>query len=259
MDVKLDKMENFYFALKVIFTVVVLGAILALVSSLGELGSMLTGAATMGIFLLYAGMLALFVLVQKIFLIGYLKGNGVQITEGQFPEVYAEYRTMAEAMGVRKLPRLFLLQEGGMLNAFAIRFSGSNYIAVYSEVFALVSSDMESLRFILAHELGHVRGHHMSKRFWTFPSSLVPFLTPAWSRRCEYGCDAYGAANARANPLNGLVLLAAGPQLYSRINVDRYIEDARGNRTGAVRFAGLFMSHPYLPLRLARIESLKGG
>ncbi len=259
MDVKLDKMENFYFALKVVFTVVVLGACIAAISSLGELGSMVTTATTVAFILVYALFIVGFVLVQKIFMLGHLKGNGVQVTEGQFPEVYEEYRSMGEAMGLRRLPRLFLLQEGGMLNAFAIRFSGSNYIAIYSDVFSLLSSDMESLRFILAHELGHVRRHHMSKRFWTFPSSLVPFLTQAWSRRCEYGCDAQGLVFAKDNPLNGLVLLAAGRELYTRINVARYIEDARGNRSAVVRFAGVFMSHPYLPLRLARLERIRGA
>lgn len=116
-----------------------------------------------------------------------------------------------------------------------------------------MNSDIDSVKFILGHELGHVARHHMSKRFWTFPSSLIPFLTPAYSRACEYSCDNIGYELAERKSTNGLLVLAAGKGLYRQVNTESFMEDARENRTMAVKFAGLLMSHPYLPRRIANL------
>jgi len=40
-------------------------------------------------------------------------------------------------------------------------------------------------------------------------SSLIPFLTPAYSRSCELTCDNSGFFSAE-KAVNGIVLLAAG-------------------------------------------------
>ena len=255
MEIRIDKRENLYFALKVVFSVIELMVVAALFSALGSAGIGTVGA-TMAILVLYAALIVLFFLFQKIYLIGYLKGDGVAVSERQFPEVYALYKAMGAELGLKKLPTLFLIQQGGALNAFAVRFSGNNYIAVYSDVFSLISSDMETVKFILGHELGHVRRNHMSKRFWTCLSSIVPFLTPAYSRSCEYTCDNIGHHFAKENPLNGLVLLAAGKDLYQRVDVAAYVADAKANNTDAVKFTGLFIGHPYLP---NRIRNLRDG
>lgn len=257
MESKPDKMEDVYFAIKVAVTVLILAAGAYGLSKLssGEGTAALTTVTTLTTFIVYVLILVVFVLFQKLYLVGVLKGNGIEVTERQFPEVYAEYRAMGEALGLKKLPALFILQQGGLLNAFAIRFSGTNYIAVYSDVFALLESDMDCLRFILGHELGHVKRAHMSKRFWTCLSSIVPFLTPAYSRRCELTCDGIGASCVKESPLNGLVLLAAGPVLYRKVDIAAYLEDARRNRTASAKFVGLCLSHPYLPARLSRIRA----
>jgi len=144
--------------------------------------------------------------------------------------------------------------KGGALNAFAVRFSGRNYIAVYSEVFSLVSTDVDALKYVMAHALGHVKRAHMSRRFWTFPSSIIPFLGAAYSRACEYTCDNYGAAFSGNGSLSGLLLLAAGKDLYKKVDWENYIEDAKLGYSFAVKFMGLFMSHPYLPKRLANLK-----
>ncbi len=254
MDYKTSKKENVYFTVKVVATVLVLYGCVAFIGALSTAGSAL--ASSLILFGTYAVMIWLFIAFQKVFLVAYLKGDGVEVTERQFGDFYAEYVRMAGVLGIKKLPKLFLVQRGGMLNAFAVRFSGKNYIAVFSDVFALHKDDPASVRFVVAHELGHVRRAHMQKRFWTFPSSVVPFLTAAYSRACEYTCDGVGMALAPENPVDGLVLLAAGPALYREVSVPEYVEAARKNRSPVVRFAGLFMSHPWLPLRVENLRAL---
>jgi len=251
MTVKLAKRENLYFVLKIVFTVVVLAAAVACFDYFRD--SPLTMYTSLSVFIIYAVMIWLFIMFQKIYLVAYMKGNGIAVTERQFPEVYETFRKMGEELGLKKLPRLFVIQQGGALNAFAMRFSGNNYVAIYSDVFELMNSDIDSVKFILGHELGHVARHHMSKRFWTFPSSLIPFLTPAYSRACEYTCDNIGYELAERKSTNGLLVLAAGKGLYRQVNSASFMEDARENRTMAVKFAGLLMSHPYLPRRIANL------
>jgi len=253
MEIRVHNRENFYFGLKLVFTVVVLYAAYALLKGLfGQ--STETSLPTVVVFIVYAVIIWLYIIINKVFIVAYMKGNGISVSEKQFKEFYAVYRDMATELGIKKLPRLFVLQQGGLLNAFAIRFSGKSYIAIYSDVFALIESDIDAVRFVIGHELGHVKRNHMSKRFWTFPSSIIPFLTPAYSRSCEYTCDNIGNSLSGNESLHGLLVLAAGKELYKQVDVAAYIEDAKENRTMAVKFAGLFMSHPYIPSRLKNLS-----
>ena len=154
------------------------------------------------------------------------------------------------------LGKLFIIQEGGLLNAFAIRFSGSNYIAIYSDVFEMIEHDIDILKFIIGHELGHIKRMHMSKRFWTILSSIIPFLSAAYSRSCEFTCDNIGFSVTRADSKRALLLLAAGKKLYKQVDPNTYLVDAKINNTLSVKIMELFMSHPYLPKRIKNIEKI---
>jgi len=253
MEYKVNPKENGYFAARVVFTVIAWILIVKFCSTLGSSGEL--GGATAAVVIFYAAFIAAFVAFQKIFIVAYMKGDGIAVSERQFPEVYARYLAMAAKLGIKKVPPLFVLQQGGALNAFAIRFSRRNYVAVYSDVFAVHESDPDALDFVLAHELGHVRRAHMSKAFWTLPSAVVPFLAAAWSRACEYTCDNVGASLTGSGKSNGLALLAGGSELYRRIDLPAYLESVRLHRTGSVRFVGLFMSHPWLPARIENVRA----
>jgi len=255
MELKINRKENIYFTLKVIFTLLILVWVISFISKFLSAMSSLA-LTTVLTFLIYFLMILLFVFIQKIILVAYMKGNGICVSENQFPEVYEEYKAMIEKLGIKKEPQLFILQQGGLLNAFAIRFSGKNYIAIYSDIFSILTSDIDTLKFVIGHELAHVKRKHMSKNFWTFPSSIVPFLTPAYSRMCEYTCDNIGTALVKENYIDKLVLLAAGKELYKNVNVKNYIDEAGKHNTAVVKFVGLFLSHPYLPRRIKNINSL---
>lgn len=253
MSFKVEKKENIFFALKVIFSLLVLFWVIQAIKMISGLGTeAITTSVT--IFLIYGIFIWIFVFFQKIILIGHLKGNGIEVSQKQFSDVYYKYTKMAENLQIKKVPRLFILQQGGMLNAFATRFSGKNYIAIYSEIFSVFEENENVVQFILAHELGHVKRNHLIKRFWTFPSMVVPFLEAAYSRSCEYTCDNIGKSLVPDECIQGLILLAAGKDIYKKINIESYIENARENNTTVVKFANLFMSHPYLPRRIEKLK-----
>jgi Zn-dependent protease with chaperone function len=260
MDYKTNPNETNLFILKVICAASVWFIIALIVGAMSAAAGFMASeagasiAAMIGIIGFYALIIVFFVFLQKVILIGCLKGDGICVSERQFPEVHRLYVSMAEKLGIKKIPPLFILQHGGVLNAFAIRFSRKNYVAVYSDVFAVYESDPDALAFVLGHELGHVKRNHMSKAFWTLPADIYPFLGPAYSRACEYTCDNIGCALTGTAKLNGLLLLAGGADLYRKINALAWLEDAKLHKTASVKFTGLFMSHPWLP---ARVENLK--
>lgn len=253
MEYRVHKKENLLFSLRVIGTILVVGLIALLVSSLGG-RSEFQAIVYMSTVSMYLVLILAFIFFQKVYLIAHMKGNGVQVSERQFADLHGRYLGMCRDLGIKRPPRLFILQEGGLLNAFAVRFSGKDYVAVFSDVFELVSSDPDTLSFVLAHELGHVKRMHNSKRFWTAPSALIPFLSSAYSRSCEYTCDNIGRAAAGESSTKALVMLAAGKHLYPAIDSAAYVDDAARNNSLAVRLMSLFMSHPYLPKRIKNVE-----
>jgi Zn-dependent protease with chaperone function len=252
MEVSIDKKENVFFIIKIFFTIVVLAGITGLICSISN--SAKSSVTTIYLFIIYVLIIVLFVLFQKIYLIGYMKANGMEINTNQFSAVYAEYQKMTQEAQIKKVPKLFILQQGGALNAFAVRFSGNNYIAIYSDIFSLMHTDIDAVRFILGHEIGHVARKHMTKRFWTCLSSIIPFLTAAYSRHCEYTCDQYGKVLSPNNYKNGLLVIAAGKDLYKNVNIESYISNADINYTASAKFIGICLSHPSIPKRLGKLN-----
>jgi Zn-dependent protease with chaperone function len=254
MDLKIHGSEKSYFFLRVLFSVIGLLVIgmtaSAVLSSRG--GAMQVG--TIAIIVMYVLIIVLYVWFVNFLMIGHLRGNGVRINANQFPEAYGMMQEIAGTFGMKKMPEVFLLQSGGALNAYATRFVGRNYVAIYSEVFSLVEGEPEVLKFIMAHEFAHVKRHHMQKRFWTFLSFWVPFLGAAYSRSCEYTCDNFGHAVTGPGSRKGLVLLAAGKDLYARVNIDQYLLDSESGNSMATKVAEKFFSHPNLPHRIANID-----
>ena len=244
------KSENVLFAIKIVATI---GVILGIIFGLPKLTENIVTIYTIIVYIL---LILMYFWFYKVYLVAYMKGDGICVSQTQFGDIFNMYCEMAKELGLKKVPPLFILQRGGLLNAFAIRLSGKNYIAIYSDIFSMYKSDIEAVKFVLAHELGHVKRKHNQKRFWTLPSAIIPFLTAAYSRACEYTCDNIGGSFISGEPgrLHGLLLLAGGKEIYREIDINNYIETAKQNRSFAVKFVNMFISHPYLP---KRIENLK--
>ena len=251
MSYSVRKSENILFAIKIIATAAVILCIVLFLSS----GSN-EHLANILVVLIYILLFLLYLWFYKVYLVAYMKGNGICVSEKQFSGIFELYCDMAKKLELKKIPPLFILQHGGLLNAFAIRLSGRNYIAIYSDIFSLYKTDIEAVKFVLAHELGHVKRKHNQKRFWTFPSSIIPFLTAAYSRACEYTCDNIGGSfiSDETSKLQGLLLLAGGKDIYKEIDINNYLETAQQNRSFAVKFVNMFISHPYLPNRIKNLQ-----
>ncbi|MFE5322502.1 M48 family metallopeptidase [Paenibacillus sp. NPDC056579] len=185
-----------------------------------------------------------------------IRSSGVKLTERQFPIVYEKVQQLSSSMGLKNAPDVFIVQSGGILNAFATRFFGRSFVVLYSDIFELIEQgNDEELTFVIAHELAHLQRKHVSKQMLIFPAMWIPFLGNAYSRACEYTCDRIATAytgNANA-AIRALTVLAVGKQLFNRINIPDYLEESRRERGFFIAWYELLSTHPPLPKRITEI------
>ena len=250
LNYQVNPKENIYFILKVVFTILIYGLTYSLISKFDSS----KWDASFNILVVYAILIALYVLFVNGIMVGYVKGNGVRINRDQFPDVYKTIEKQCELLNM-DIPPVYIIQNGGVLNAFAARFVGRNYVVLYSEIFELTFEEAaDELNFVIAHELGHIKRHHMIKRFWLWPSSIIPFLGASYSRACEYTCDNIGHAISPNGSKLGLLLLASGKKTYKNVNAREYLSSASYESGFWVWFAEKVSSHPNLPKRISNLE-----
>lgn len=241
--------ERWLYGLMVVVSLVVYSG-LALVG-LGD-----PKAASMIIF--YGLVFALAALFGHGLALGRVRGNSVRVSERQFPQLHRLAAAHARRLGMEQVPAIYLMQSGGLLNAFATRFLGRDFVIIYSDVLELALAQGEAaVGFIVGHELGHVWRGHLKYRWLTAPGRLFPYLGPAYSRACEYTCDRIGAFCQPEGAISGLLALAAGKQLHTHVDVREFAAQAETDKGFWVRRAEIISSHPRLPKRVAAL--LKAG
>lgn len=209
---------------------------------------------TIGVAVLYGLFIALFVIAAHAMLIAHIKGNGVRISEKQFPELHDRIAALSKAMGLPKAPEAYVVQAGGILNALATKFAGRNFIVLFSDLLEAAPSQAE-VDMIVGHELGHLALGHLRRRWFLWPSMLVPLLGPAYSRACEYSCDRIGmeAAGGLEPALRGLCVLAAGGKYGARVDPVEFVRQQEELGRFWMAVAELSFSHPYLARRVAAL------
>jgi Zn-dependent protease with chaperone function len=242
VDTLVSPKEKVYFALCVLVSIALYIVLAMIIVS----GTPIAGAIVFYTILIVVGYFMLHGLM-----IGQIRGNGVRVSERQFPELMAMAKQHSRRLDM-EVPDVFVLQSGGILNAFATRFLGRNFVVLYSDVLALATQKGEkAVSFVLGHELGHVKRRHMTRRALLYPAMLFPFLGSAYSRACEYTCDGIGNALEPAGSVDGLLVLAAGRDLYNQVDPKVYAEQRQTERGFFVRFAEILATHPNLTKRVA--------
>jgi Zn-dependent protease with chaperone function len=188
-----------------------------------------------------------------------IRGTAVQLSRTQFPDLYVSMDDFAGTLRVKPTPAIFLSNGNGTLNAFAAQ-SGwtNNYVVLSNELFANLRNDnREGTRFILGHEIAHIRLHHVA--LWynlvLCYSQLIPILGPTLSRLREYSCDRNGAALEPKGEL-GLVLLTAGRYAADNVEVSELVDQGRHLGGFWVGISQLPRSHPWTVRRIWRLHQL---
>src|SRR5215510_972536 len=229
--------ERVYFAVSALVSLTVY-AVLALVLWTNKLLRPTIGT--------YAVMIILFSIISHGLLMGRFRGNGVRVSDLQFPKLHTLVARHSAALGMAE-PDVYVIQAGGVLNAFAMRFFGRNFVVLYSDVLAMAERRGEdAVSFVVGHELGHLKRGHLKYRWLTLPARIIPFLGGAYSRACEYTCDRFGAACAPACAIHGLLALAAGGMLFDQVEPRLFASQAEIENGFWFSVSEIFASHPHL-------------
>ena len=194
--------------------------------------------------------------------------NGVEVTSQQFPELYQTYHDLAIEMGftddgegLQKTPRLFVYNGNGALNAFASKCQlHKGYVVLYSDLVdvAYTHGDFGFLRFVLAHELGHIKCGHVS--MWRIiPSGLTTLirLAPSVTRAQEYTADRVALYYA-GDCADSMIALSAGKNLAKRVNMDEYYANISTHKDGLwMRIVNFLADHAIGFRRMQAIADAK--
>lgn len=209
-----------------------------------------------GIF--YIAIFAIFMFMMQGIAIGQLRQNAIKITNEQFPDIYEKIEKYSKVLDLKEIPSIYLLQSGGLLNAFATRFLFKDIVVIYSDILELAYEQGENaLEFIIAHELAHIKRKHLSKMKYIACAQIIPFLGLAYSRACEYTCDRIAAAITPKLPIDGLLVLCAGKKLYKQVNTEVFIKNAKQERNYWERMAEFLSTHPSLSARIEKIANME--
>ena len=254
--------ENLTFTLLVVLNFAILAVLIDFLVSAALIPPALrntnwetTWRAVAGAIILVAPALILIRQIQR----ASIRGTAVQLSRTQFPDLYTSIDDFSATLGVKPTPYLYLSNGNGTLNAFAAQ-SGltNNYVVLSNELFANLRNDnREGTRFILGHEISHIRLHHVALWYSLVIcySQLIPILGPTLSRLREYSCDRNGAAlEPKGEP--GLILLAAGRYASENVLPGELVE--QGHHLGGfwVEIAQLPRSHPWTVRRIWRLHQL---
>ena len=205
--------------------------------------------------LLYGLLIGFFIFAAHALMIAYLKGNAVKLSETQLPVIYRKVVDAARKLGLEAVPDAYVMQAGGMLNAFATKFFSRNFIVIYSDLLEACDENGREMDMVIGHEIGHLALGHL-KRIWLLaPAYLVPWLGPAFSRAREYSCDLCGheVAGELDPAVKGLTILAAGGKYGQQVNVNEFVRQAQDTAGFWTSVYELNATHPYLPKRIAAL------
>jgi Zn-dependent protease with chaperone function len=207
---------------------------------------------------IYGLMIGLFVWLAHGLVIAHLESESVLVTQEQMPGLYATYREVVEKLELKETPPLYIVQSHGLLNAFATRRSGRHFVVVYSDMLEACGEDTPQIRFLLGHELGHVRSNHLLKKMFCLPGTLFPLIGSAYSRACEGTCDRYGAyasgdlhASAQA-----MLILAGGKSAWQVMDPQTFSLQYKAKRGFFVSWHELISGYPTLSQRAYNILSM---
>lgn len=188
-------------------------------------------------------------------LISHIRGNGVELSASQFPELHAQFLACCEKLGMKQVPRAYVLNGNGGLNAFATRFLGAQYVVLLSDVVDAMERHPDGLRFYIGHELGHLRMKHLQGHLLRWPVLWLPLLGAAYSRARESTCDRHGLAcsGSPQGAAQALAALSAGAGQWDKVDMASYVGQVKATSGFWMSFHELVAGYPWLSKRAARV------
>jgi Zn-dependent protease with chaperone function/competence protein ComGC len=217
------------------------------------------GVAISIIGIFYAGLFALIAWFGSGLLTAHLRAEALRVDEKQLPELHATFLNVCQKLGVRHPPKLYVLQAGGALNAFATRFAGRDFVVVYADMLDAFGPASAEMQFILGHELGHLKSNHLMKRILLAPGIFAPLIGPAYLRACEASCDRHGAfvADNLEGALRAMLTLSGGKHKERTLDPIAFAAQYRDERGFFVSWHELTSAYPTLSQRSSHLLALR--
>lgn len=196
----------------------------------------------------------------RFFMAAGVRANSIKVGPTQFPEIHARYLILAERIGVRHLPALYVVNGNGVVNAYAFSCNRrTGYVVLHAEIAQLIHYAPQIVDFVLAHELAHIRLGHVS--LWRQLIGTIPnlFYLPgqAATRAQEYSADRMALCVCPGTG-DAASLLAVGPVMASDVNPDAWLEQCRDeDRSWLVRLHNILSSHAVLTKRYSALKEVE--
>lgn len=209
--------------------------------------------------LVYALLFSVIMWLTNGLFVAYLKSESVLINEQQLPELYTIYKEVCKQLELSQPPELYVIQAGGLLNAFATRHAGRKFVVVYSDILESYGQTSDEIRFLLGHEIGHIKNRHILKRILLFPGLILPLLGPAYSRACEASCDRHGAFVAKNmdGAIKAMMVFSGGKHIGKTMSPEAFGEQYKNHRGFFVSWHELISGYPTLSQRVANLSALR--
>jgi len=192
-------------------------------------------------------------------LIAHIKGNGVELSDQQFPDLYSQFISCCDQLEIKSRPQAYILNGNGGLNAFATKFLGAQYVVLMTDVVDAMRKHDDGVSFYIGHELGHLRKKHLSGGLIRWPILWLPLIGAAYSRARETTCDRHGLACCKSpeGAARSLAALAAGVERWKDLDVASYVKQTNHTSGFWMSFHELTAGYPWLTKRAARVMDVE--
>ncbi len=202
-------------------------------------------------------------------------GGSVRVSDDQFRNINDLVRDAAYILDLQEVPELYVIQDP-VPNAMAIGVDHP-FIVVNTGLLDLL--DDEELRYVVAHEVGHIlSGHAVYRTMMLILTSLGARLAwlplgnigiaaiimglQEWQRKSELSADRAGLlASQDPEAVKRALMKMAGGVKLSEMSTEAFLAQAReydaaGDvRDGLLKFLNLLrQSHPFAVIRFAEID-----
>lgn len=188
--------------------------------------------------------------------------RGIKVTPEQFPEAYGMLVDSAARSGLTFVPDAYVVIGNGVINAAAAGHGFRRFVMINSDLLEVggAAREPEALRFVIAHEVGHIAAGHTS--YWrilgTVASQWIPVVGSTLSRAQEYTADNYGHALVPEGARGAMTTLAAGKYLGRSVDADAMADRAVTEPGFFVWVANATSTHPALLWRMHALRDRRG-
>lgn len=250
------------------FTLTLIGFLLAVAVVAGDSGQLTgtlgnDGAETATDFadlLIFLPLAPLAFYIYRFFMAATVRSQSILVGPKQFPGLFATYQDIGQRLEMPNLPKLYVVNGNGVVNAFALECNRRyNYVVINAEIAMLLEKSPDIVEFVLAHELAHHKLRHVS--LWRLVIGVIPSMLAivgtTTTRAQEYSADRVALAVCPQTSA-AVRLLAVGPWIEQGVNPDAWLDQCDAeHREWWVRVTNALSSHAVMVKRFKALRDIE--